>query len=330
MPDTKYLKINREQPEEGIIEAAAQFIFDRELVAFPTETVYGLGADAYSSSAVNKIFLAKQRPAENPLLVHVSNLQQVDKLVTGIPPIARKLMEKFWPGPLSIILPARMGVPEIVRGGKSSVGLRMPSHPVALALINKTGPLAAPSANLSGHPSPVTADHVRADLDGRIAAVLDAGPTGGGVESTVLDLSNGEYRILRRGGIGIEALQEVLQQNIAIDDPKFHHFQTKVKVRIGKNPANLISIIDEYLHSNRRVGVVYYTFSTRYNNNHIWREYELDLKGQDNSLYTILRDAEQQDLEILVFAPLPEHLEGVGASIADRIYRAAMESQESK
>ncbi|MEN6460203.1 MAG: L-threonylcarbamoyladenylate synthase [Syntrophomonas sp.] len=326
MPDTKYFEVNHEQPEEEIIEIAAQLILARELVAFPTETVYGLGAYAFSSPAVNKIFIAKQRPPENPLLVHVSNLEQVENLVTNIPAIARKLMDKFWPGPLSIILPARREVPEVVRGGKSSVGLRMPSHPVALALLNKTGPVAAPSANLSGHPSPVTADHVRADLDGRIAAVLDAGPTGGGVESTVLDLSNGVYRVLRRGGIGIEALQEVLQQDIEIADSKFHHFQTKVKILVSSNQNQFSSLIDEYLSSGR-IGIVYYNISNTYNNNHIWRQYELDLKGQDSSLYTILRDAEQQNLKVLIFAPLPEDLEGIGASIADRIYRAAAEAQ---
>jgi L-threonylcarbamoyladenylate synthase len=328
MPDTKYYNVNREQPEEEVIEIAARLIRSQELVAFPTETVYGLGAYAFSSSAVNKIFIAKQRPAENPLLVHVSNLQQVNNLVTNIPAIARELMDKFWPGPLSIILPARLEVPEVVRGGKTSVGLRMPSHPVALALLNKTGPIAAPSANLSGHPSPVTAEHVRADLEGRIAAVLDAGPTGGGVESTVLDLCNGNYRVLRRGGIGIEALQEVLQQEIEITDQRFHHFQIKLKIMVAKDQDQLIAMVDESLLGNQRVGVVYYNFSTRYNNSHIWREYELDLKGQGNSLYTILRDAEQQNLEILLFAPLPENLEGIGASIADRIYRAAAEAKE--
>lgn len=328
MPETKYFKVNREQPEDEIIEAAAQLILAQELVAFPTETVYGLGAYAFSTPAVNKIFAAKQRPAQNPLLVHVSNLQQVENLVTDIPATAGKLMDKFWPGPLSIILPARREVPEVVRGGKSSVGLRMPSHPVALALLNKTGPVAAPSANLSGHPSPVTAAHVQADLDGRIAAVLDAGPTGGGVESTVLDLSNGDYRVLRRGGIGIEALQEVLEQEITIADPKFHHFQTKVKILVSTDQAQLMAMIENNLLSNRRGGVVYYSSSKRYNNNHIWREYELDLKGRDNSLYTILRDAEQQNLEVLVFAPLPQDLKGIGASIADRIYRAAAEAQE--
>jgi hypothetical protein len=146
------------------------------------------------------------------------------------------------------------------------------------------------------------------------------------VESTVLDLSNGVYRVLRRGGIGLEALQEVLQQDIEIADSKFHHFETKVKILVSTNQGQLISLIDEYLLSGR-IGVVYYNISKTHNNNHIWRQYELDLKGQDSSLYTILRDAEQQNLKVLIFAPLPEDLEGIGASIADRIYRAAAEAQ---
>ncbi|MGI5920592.1 MAG: L-threonylcarbamoyladenylate synthase [Syntrophomonadaceae bacterium] len=322
--ETKYLKVNCKHPEPELIKIAAQLILNQELVAFPTETVYGLGALAWSPAAVHKIFAAKQRPANNPLLVHVSNRNQVNDLVTSLPPVAQRLMDQFWPGPLSIILPASSGVPAVVRGGKSSVGLRMPSHPVALALLEQTGPVAAPSANLSGHPSPVTADHVRADLNGRIAAILDAGATGGGVESTVLDLSREPFTVLRRGGVGIEALEAVLGQKVAISETTRPHFQTDIQIVISRDYEDLAAVINNFL--NESTGVVYYNFSKRYNNNHIKREYELDLNGRENSLYGILRDAEQEGLKVLVFAPLPQKLEGVAASIADRIQKAAAES----
>ena len=200
---TEYWKVDPENPEINIITRAAELIRDLQLVAFPTETVYGLGALASSSEAVAKIFEAKGRPAENPLLVHVSKIEQVKELALQIPETASLLMDKFYLGP-SIILPSRNEVPAIVRGGKSSVGLRMPSHPVARALIDQTGPIAAPSANLSGRPSPLTAEHVKADLDGKIAAVLDAGRTGIGLESTIIDLSQDKYKVLRLGGLPLE------------------------------------------------------------------------------------------------------------------------------
>ena len=154
---TVYWKVNPESPDPKIIKKAAELLKKQELVAFPTETVYGLGARADSSRAVAGIFTAKGRPAQNPLLVHVSKMTQLEGLVKVIPDTARLLIDKFWPGPLSIILPARDEVPDIVRGGRTTVGLRMPAHPVALALIDEAGPVAAPSANLSRRPSPLSA-----------------------------------------------------------------------------------------------------------------------------------------------------------------------------
>lgn len=325
--NTRYFKVDCRQPDDEIIQIAANLILSGELVAFPTETVYGLGAHAFSAPAVNKIFEAKQRPPQNPLLVHISNPEQAEKLVTSLPPAALQLMDRFWPGPLSLILPARMEVPPVVRGGKTSVGLRMPSHPAALALLEKTGPVAAPSANLSGHPSPVTAEHVRADLDGKIAAILDAGPTGGGVESTVLDLSADSYTVLRRGGISIEAIEDILHEAVEISDKKSRPFLTGLKVWVSQSRDHFISLIDNHLSFGHKVGVVYNNSSSRYNNQHIYKEYELDFEGKQNSLYTILRDAENKKIEILIFAPLPRNLEGIAASIADRIYRAATENE---
>jgi L-threonylcarbamoyladenylate synthase len=173
---------------EEALEQAAAILRDGGLVALPTETVYGLGANALDAAAVSRIFQAKQRPAWDPVIVHVADEAMLDGLVEELPDAVRKLMKAFWPGPLTLLLPRTAKVPDVVTAGRPLVGVRMPAHPVALELIRRAGvPVAAPSANLFSHTSPTTAQHVLADLDGRIDAVLDAGPTEHGVESTVLD-----------------------------------------------------------------------------------------------------------------------------------------------
>lgn len=299
-------------------------------MAFPTETVYGLGASAFCPPAVEKIFIAKGRPASNPLLVHVSNFKQVEDIAREITPSARLLMDNFWPGPLSIILPARDNVPDIVRGGKDSVGLRMPSHPVALALIEQAGPLAAPSANLSGRPSPVTAGHVKNDLDGRIAAVLDAGATGLGLESTIIDLSNGRFRVLRRGGIPVEELEILLGEKVEVNlsaSEQFVHYQTSTRVVLAGNKEEFQKCLEE-LQSGLKLGVVIYDnysngLCSLYEFSNQLKIYELDLETTNNKLYSILRDAEAEGLDVLLFCPLPLDLTGTASSWADRIRQAA-------
>jgi L-threonylcarbamoyladenylate synthase len=172
------------------------------LVALPTETVYGLGANALDAAAVGRIFKAKERPGWDPVIVHVADETMLQGLVRDVPASARKLMKAFWPGPLTLLLPRTAAVPDAVTAGRPLMGVRMPSHPVALELIRRAGvPVAAPSANLFGHTSPTTAAHVLADLDGRIDAVLDAGPTEHGVESTVLDPCQSPMVIYRPGAV---------------------------------------------------------------------------------------------------------------------------------
>jgi L-threonylcarbamoyladenylate synthase len=184
------------------LERAAQILRDGGLVALPTETVYGLGANALDAAAVERIFAAKQRPAWDPIIVHVADEAMLNGLVEQIPEAARKLMKAFWPGPLTLLLPRTSAVPDAVTAGRPLVGVRMPAHPVALELIRRAGvPVAAPSANLFGHISPTTAAHVLADLDGRIDAVVDAGPTEHGVESTVLDPCQTPMVIYRPGAV---------------------------------------------------------------------------------------------------------------------------------
>ena len=191
---------------EEALEQAAAILLGGGLVALPTETVYGLGANALDAAAVSRIFQAKQRPAWDPVIVHVADEEMLYGLVEELPDAARKLMKAFWPGPLTLLLPRTARVPDVVTAGRPLVGVRMPSHPVALELIRRAGvPVAAPSANLFSHTSPTTAAHVLADLDGRIDAVLDAGPTEHGVESTVLD--PGKMMIYRPGAVTAAQIQ---------------------------------------------------------------------------------------------------------------------------
>lgn len=211
---TEYLKLNINHKQAPELYRAAQLLAESEVVAFPTETVYGVGAKVFDQAAVGKIFTAKNRPTAQALLVHISKIEQVSGIAAEITRDARLLMEMFWPGPLSIILPASRQVPLVVTGGKATVGLRMPSHPVAKNLIDMTGPLAATSANLSGRPSPLTAEQVKEDLQGRIAAILDGGPTGLGIESTIIDLSQEPYAIIRPGGIAGQALETALGKKL--------------------------------------------------------------------------------------------------------------------
>ncbi len=193
------------------IATAAALLRAGELVAFPTETVYGLGGDALRPSAVAAIFAAKGRPASDPLIVHLASPDDLPRVTVSVPPVAERLATAFWPGPLTLVLPRAPNVPLAVTAGGPTVAVRLPAHPVARALIAAAGsPIAAPSANRFGHTSPTSAAHVLADLDGRIAAVVDGGPTPIGVESTVLDLSTPVPTLLRPGGVSLEALRELL------------------------------------------------------------------------------------------------------------------------
>lgn len=208
---TQLLTLSPHTPDLKLIRQASDIILRRGLVAFPTETVYGLGANALDEEAVAKIFHAKGRPSNDPLIVHVASLDDVKLVAKEIPPIVEKLAAAFWPGPLTLVLPKQPHVPASVTAGLDSVAVRVPSHPVALALIRASGvPIAAPSANRFGHTSPTTAHHVMDDLNGRIDMILDGGATSVGVESTVLDVTREPAMILRPGGVAHEAIEKVI------------------------------------------------------------------------------------------------------------------------
>ncbi len=195
----------------GDINAAAAILRDGGLLGIPTETVYGLGANGLDPAAVRRIFAAKGRPQDNPLILHVPEVSWLERYCHHVPDTAYTLAEKFWPGPLTMILPRREIVPDEVTCGLDTVGMRCPSHPVTLAIIRVAGvPVAAPSGNLSGRPSPTCAAHMLEDMDGRIDAIVDGGACGVGVESTIIDLTASVPRLLRSGGLPLEALREVL------------------------------------------------------------------------------------------------------------------------
>ena len=199
------------------IQQAARIVASGGLLGIPTETVYGLGANGLDPAAVGRIFTAKGRPQDNPLILHIPDASWLERYCCGVPETAYVLAERFWPGPLTMILPRREIVPDAVTCGLDTVGIRCPNHPVTLAIIRAAGvPVAAPSGNLSGRPSPTRAAHMLEDMDGRIDAIVDGGPCGVGVESTIIDLTAPVPRLLRPGGLPLEALREVLG-DVAVD-----------------------------------------------------------------------------------------------------------------
>lgn len=208
---TKVIKIkDKTRPEDGELLEAAEILRGGGLVAFPTETVYGLGANALDEAAAKKIYAAKGRPSDNPLIAHISSMEELPALVREIPEAGRKLAEKYWPGPLTMIFPKKDVVPYGTTGGLDTVAVRMPSDPVANRLIKLAGiPVAAPSANTSGRPSPTTAQHVWQDMNGKIEMILDGGPVGIGVESTIVDVSGPVPVLLRPGAVTMEMLEAV-------------------------------------------------------------------------------------------------------------------------
>lgn len=243
-------KITEQLTEEDKkkIEAAGDILKQGGLVAFPTETVYGLGADALNPEASKKIYAAKGRPSDNPLIVHISNMKALEKITSEIPEKAKKMAEEFWPGPLTMIFPKSEQVPLETTGGLETVAVRMPNHPIALALIDAGGGyIAAPSANTSGKPSPTKAEHVALDMDGKIPMILDGGAVGIGIESTIVDFSTEIPMILRPGYITPEMIQKVIGEvkmdpGLSMDDPTAHPKAPGMKYKHYAPKADLILV----------------------------------------------------------------------------------------
>ncbi|HHY06692.1 MAG TPA: threonylcarbamoyl-AMP synthase [Clostridia bacterium] len=260
--ETKIWSVSASQPEPEIIKQAATLIRQGGLVAFPTETVYGLGADGLNPQAVEKIFKAKERPTDNPLILHVADFATVGRLARQVDERATKLISAFWPGPLTLVLPKQKSIPNEVTAGLDTVAIRMPRHPVALALIKASGtPLAAPSANRSGYPSPTTGQHVYTDLAGRIEAILESGPTGVGLESTVLDLSGTVPVVWRPGGVSLEELTAILGTVEMKTDLKYTHYAPRAEVVLlqgstVKVAAKIKALVDDYSGQGKKIGLL--------------------------------------------------------------------------
>lgn len=302
--------------DAGVARAAA-LLRAGDLVAFPTETVYGLGGDAKNDRAVARIFEAKGRPRFNPLIAHVADLAAAEALAL-FDDTARALAQAFWPGPLTLVLPLRpgCGISVLVTAGHDTIAVRLPAHPLARALLRAFGgPLAAPSANPSGRVSPTRAEHVLAGLSGRIAAVLDGGPCEVGVESTILSLGD-EPRLLRPGGIPVEALEEALRRPLALGGSETapnapgqlaSHYAPGAAVRLGAHAAETGEILVGF-------GPVKGDLTLSANG---------DLVEAAAKLFHILREADALagPQGRIAFAPVPDH--GLGRAINDRLRRAA-------
>ncbi len=318
------------------VDQAAAIIRKGGLVAMPTETVYGLAADALNGQAVANIFRAKGRPMDNPLIVHIAAAEQIMPLVRYFPPKAQKLAEMFWPGPLTMILPKADIIPEEVSAGLDTVAVRCPANETARRLIQLSAPLAAPSANLSGSPSPTTAAHVWQDMNGRIDAILDGGDCQVGVESTVVTLATEPPRLLRPGGVTLEQLREVLE-DVVLDDAvlhplakgqqaaspgmKYKHYAPKANVILLEgSEAAFLQYVNA--HADDKTAVLCYEEEqTELSLPYLVLGKAADYREQANRLFALLRQADERGYTTL-YAHCPP-TEGVGLAVYNRIIRAA-------
>lgn len=325
-----------------LIEAGTR-IRNGELVAFPTETVYGLGADALNADAVRRIFEAKGRPGDNPLIVHISALDQLGPLISVEPsPMARALMDACWPGPMTLIFPKSDAVPMAVTAGLDTVAVRFPAHPAARALIDAASrPIAAPSANRSGRPSPTTARHVLEDMDGRVPMILDGGPCEVGLESTVIDMTGDVPRILRPGGVTPETIERVCG-GVRVDDAvmrplkegerprspgmKYRHYAPRGELTIVQGGAEAVvsKISDLYDNAlaagNSPLILALEGHLPAYGGR---RALSLgrDAAGMAHALFNALRDADALGADALFSEAVPA--DGVGLAVMNRLGRAA-------
>ncbi|WP_284140300.1 MULTISPECIES: L-threonylcarbamoyladenylate synthase [unclassified Virgibacillus] len=334
--ETKRWNIRNEQ-EKTIeqIKAAAKLLEEGYTVAFPTETVYGLGADATNEQAVKEIFMAKGRPQDNPLIAHVATKEQLMKLVENVPAYVDKLIEAFSPGPLTYVLPSNGTCATNVTAGLQSVGVRIPSHPVAQKLLQIVQvPLAAPSANLSGKPSPTTAEHVWEDLSGRIAGIIDGGPTGVGLESTVVDCTSDIPIILRPGGITKEELEEIVGPVMVDpalmnkeDQPKapgmkYKHYSPDVPLWLYSGGLRKIQeAVKAEQKLGKRVGVMADTdMATQLDADHVIALGD-DLGDIASHLYDALRTFKEENVDVIICQTFSD--KGIGEAIMNRLQKAA-------
>ncbi|MDP2946294.1 MAG: L-threonylcarbamoyladenylate synthase [bacterium] len=333
---TEVLKIDQFNIGPDQIKKAADMIKSGGLVVFPTETVYGLGADALNPEAVAKIFEAKNRPLNDPLIVHIADIQDLLRLSNEVYKITLDLVDAFWPGPLTLVLKKSQTVPSIVTAGLETVAVRMPDHPVALSLIRESQtPIAAPSANLFGRPSPTTAQHVLDDLNGRVDLILDAGKTNVGVESTILDLTQTPFRILRPGGVNLESLRTIIPDIEPYNGNKIlapgmfiRHYSPKAKVILveenGSVQIDKIKMLaSEFAVQGYCIGII-----AKEENKDKYSDFNVKVLGPAKNLslcaanlFTVLRDFDKDGVQVIIAESVKE--EGLGVAIMDRLRKAS-------
>ncbi|MFN8528218.1 MAG: L-threonylcarbamoyladenylate synthase [Anaerolineae bacterium] len=342
---TRVVTVNPIAPETDVIGQAAAILRAGGLVAFPTETVYGLGANATDAQAVERIFAAKQRPATDPIIVHIVRAPQLSEVAIDIPAVAHQLAAQFWPGPLTMVLHRSGVIPPNVSAGRDTVAVRMPSHPVAHALIEQAGvPIAAPSANTFSRPSATTAAHVLEDLDGRIDLILDGGAAHIGLESTVIDLTGNIPTILRPGGVTVEAIRGIVPnveiktryldvesgEAAASPGEMLKHYSPRAHLLLIEgtpDAANtaILAMIAHHLEGNRRVGVLApdeeMTLFTNSGAAVIGMGSRDDLAQIGLGLFANIRQIDALGVDVILIRSLPR--EGLGAAIWDRLVRAA-------
>ncbi len=338
--NTMRLTVDPLNPEPAVIGRAAEVIRAGGLVAFPTETVYGLGANALDPAAVARIFAAKGRPATNPLIVHVADAAQVPAVAAGWPEVAAKLAAAFWPGPLTLVVPKRPEVPDAVTAGGPTVAVRCPSHPVARMLIREAGvPLAAPSANRSTELSPTRAEHVLKGLDGRIDVVLDGGPCPGGIESTVVDVTGDVVRLLRPGLVMVPMLEAVLGRvevgaaagGVARSPGQMaKHYSPRTPLVLAADPLEANRLAYDFEQRGRRVGLFMMEIlwsDEPLPDDHVGpgavylKQMPCDPDECAAALYDILHEFDRMGLNVIVVDMPPDTAEW--AAVRDRLTRAA-------
>lgn len=342
--NTKFYEIDVNNIDIKKMQEAGELIAAGELVAFPTETVYGLGGDALHPDAAKKIYEAKGRPSDNPLIVHIAEVSDLERVGKEVPEQAKKLADAFWPGPLTMIVWKKDEVPFATTGGLNTVAVRMPDHPVALELIRRSGKLiAAPSANTSGRPSPTEASHVMGDLEGRIAMVLDGGPVGIGIESTIIDLTEPIPMILRPGYITPEMLSEVLGEEVIIDPGiiaaddttkpkapgmKYKHYAPKADMIIidGEKDAVVekINTLTQEAHTKGKKVAIIATEETK---DAYTADVVLNIGAREDEdsiarhMYKILRECDKLDVELIFSESFKTPR--IGQAIMNRLLKAA-------
>lgn len=341
---TKIVMLDESSLDISSIKEAGRTIREEGLVVFPTETVYGLGANALSDDAVKKIFEAKGRPQDNPLIVHIADIEDIENLVAEIPDIAEKFMKEFWPGPMTIILPKSSIIPDATSAGLSSVGIRMPSNVIARELIRAAGvPIAAPSANISGRPSPTDVQRCIEDLDGRVDCILGGKMSEIGLESTVIDCTVTPTCVLRPGGITLEMLREIdpdtyidpaimkkPDENLKPKAPgmKYRHYAPKAPVKIvqgdlKKTIAKINEIVQNYIDSNKVVGIM----ATDETKDCYPQGIVISLGSRKNiieisqNLFETLRSFDDKKVDFIISESFEQ--EGIGAAVMNRLNKSA-------